>query len=175
MLFAGQAVVSILVPCRLYPSYRLHGDSIAGFRRLVSSRPGARGKFSDSFDREIRHARQDRAKIVANRDFESSAGFDDRDDGCHARSSFLASDVYPVVASKRDRAHRVLSQVVTQFQLGMFQETGQPRPKRQCIVASLSHNALWQCAGAYCLDLGLDLLEQRLGLLQPQKLTVLLA
>lgn len=54
-----------------YPSYRLHGDSIAGFRRLVSSRPGARGKFSDSFDREIRQARQDRAKILANWDFES--------------------------------------------------------------------------------------------------------
>jgi hypothetical protein len=159
----------------MYPSYRLHGDSIAGFRRLVSSYPGARGKFSDSFDREIRLARQDRAKIVANRDFEPSAGFDDRDDGFNARSSFLASDVDPVAASKRDGAHRVLSEVVTQFQLAMFHETGEPRPKRQCIVASLRQNALWQCAGACGLDLGLDLLEQRLGLLQPQKLTVLLA
>jgi len=50
-----------------------------------------------------------------------------------------------ITASKRDRTHRVLSQVVTQFQLGMFHETGEPRPKRQCIVASLSQNALWQC------------------------------
>ena len=57
----------------------------------------------------------------------------------------------------------------------MFHGASEPRPKRQCIVASLSQNALWQCAGACCLDLGLDLLEERLGLPQPQKLTVLLA
>ena len=38
-------------------------------------------------------------RIEVRRDFESSAGFDDRDDGCDARASFLASDMYPVAAA----------------------------------------------------------------------------
>ena len=65
---------------------------------LLSCQPSVGSELGDPIDREVRQARQDRAKIVANRDFESSAGFDDRDDGCNTRSSFLASDVYPVAA-----------------------------------------------------------------------------
>ena len=41
---------------------RLHGDAVAEFQRLVSSRPGARGKFSNPIDWEVCQARQDRAK-----------------------------------------------------------------------------------------------------------------
>jgi hypothetical protein len=38
-------------------------------------------------------------KIVANRDFQSSGGFDYRDYRSNARSGFLASDAYPVAAA----------------------------------------------------------------------------
>src|SRR5262252_10576057 len=37
-----------------HPSSILHGDPVAGFRRLLSSCPGARGKFSNPIDRKIR-------------------------------------------------------------------------------------------------------------------------
>ena len=110
-------------------------------RRLISCKPSGGRELGDPIDWEVSQARQDRAKIVANRDFESSAGFDDRDDGCNARSSFLASDVYPVAASKRDRAHRVLSEVVTQFQTERhahriaFAES--PWPNRQSVARFL--------------------------------------
>jgi hypothetical protein len=100
------------------------GDTVAEFRRLVSNRPGAWGEFSDPIDWEASQTRQDRAKVDASRDLESPAGFDDRDDGCNAWAGFLAADMDPIPSSNGDRTHRVLGQVVTQLQLGMFQETG---------------------------------------------------
>jgi hypothetical protein len=93
-----------------------------GFGRSVSSQPSCRRELRDPIDREVGQAGQDRAKIVANRDFQSPAGFDDRDYSRDARSGLLASDVDPVTAAQGQRAHGVLSQVVTQLQLGMFQE-----------------------------------------------------
>jgi hypothetical protein len=47
---------------------------------LVSGQPSAGSELGDAIDREVSQARQGRAKIVANRDFWSSAGFDGRDD-----------------------------------------------------------------------------------------------
>ena len=41
----------------------------AGFRRLVSGQPSGGRELGDSIDREVCQAWQDRAKIVANRDF----------------------------------------------------------------------------------------------------------
>ena len=46
-----------------------HSDFIARFRRLVSGQPSGWRELCDSIDREVRQARQDRAKIVPNRDF----------------------------------------------------------------------------------------------------------
>jgi len=114
-------------------------------RRLISCKPSGGRELGDPIDWEVSQARQDRARIVANRDLKPPAGFDYRDNGCNARSGLLASDVDPVAASQGDRAHRVLSQVIGQLQFGIFQETSEPHPKRQRVVASLRQNALWQC------------------------------
>jgi hypothetical protein len=35
-------------------------------------------------------------------------------------------------------------------------------PKRQCVIAGFGQHALWQCARARQLDLGLNVIEQRL-------------
>jgi hypothetical protein len=50
-----------------------------------------------------------------------------------------------------------------------------PANLRQCIVAGFGQHALWQCARARRLDLGLDLFQQRFGLLQAQGMTILSA
>jgi hypothetical protein len=44
----------------------------------------------------------------------------------------------------------------------MLQKTGQPRPKCECVIAGFGQHALWQCARARRLDLGLNVIEQRL-------------
>ena len=53
----------------------------------------------------------------------------------------MTSDVYPISPAKSDRAHRVLGQVVAQFQLRIFQEATEPTPKRQRVVAGLGESA----------------------------------
>ena len=47
-----------------------------------------------------------------------------------------------------------------------FQETAQPCPKCQGVVARLGQDAFRQCVGACGLNLDFDLLKQRLGFLQ---------
>jgi hypothetical protein len=64
-------------------------------------------------------------------------------------NSLRAADVYPVPTG----AHGVLGQIVTQFQVGIFQETAQPCPKRQGVVARLGQNAFWQCIATSYLEL----------------------
>ena len=61
------------------------------------------------------------------------------------------------------RAHRVLGQVVAQFQLRIFQEATEPTPKRQRVIAGLGESALGQGTGPCCLDARVDFSEQRLA------------
>jgi len=51
----------------------------------------------------------------------------------------------PILAPKGDRTDRVLGAIVTQLQLGVFQEPGQPRPERERVITGFSQHALWQC------------------------------
>jgi hypothetical protein len=112
-----------------------------------------------------------RAQIVAHRNAEPPAGFDNRDDGCDAWAGFLAANVDPILTSKRDRTYRILGAIVTQLQFGILQEPGQPCPERQCVITGFSQHTLWQGARASCLDLGFDLSQKPLGLLQTQGVT----
>ena len=65
---------------------------------LGSSSPSAGCQFGDAADRQIGETRQDRAEIIADGDLQAAAGFDDGEDGCDARTGFLASEVDPVFA-----------------------------------------------------------------------------
>ncbi len=49
-----------------------------------------------AIDRKVGQSGQDRAKVAANRDFESSAGFGDREYRRDAGCCFLTADVYPI-------------------------------------------------------------------------------
>jgi hypothetical protein len=93
--------LTIIICCGLYPL------------SLGASHPTSQRELCDPIDGKVYQAWQDRAKILADRNFEPSAGFDNRDDGCDARPSLLAADVYPIAAPKSDRAHGVLGKIVT--------------------------------------------------------------
>jgi hypothetical protein len=66
---------------------------------LVSGQPNAGRELRDPILREVSQGRHDRARIVLNRDLESTAGFDYRDDGCNAWSGFFAAAGFRLVIS----------------------------------------------------------------------------
>src|SRR5258708_5553857 len=76
-------------------------DAVFFSRRswLGSSSPSAGCQFGDAADRQIGETRQDRAEIIADGDLQATAGFDDGEDGCDARTGFSASEVDPVFAT----------------------------------------------------------------------------
>ena len=65
----------------------------------------------------------------------------------------FTSDVYPMAPTKSDRAHRVLGQVVGEFQLRIVQEVAEPAPKPQRVIAGIGESAFGQGAGNGRLDL----------------------
>src|ERR1039458_2803815 len=75
-----------------------------------------------------------------------------------------------IISTKSYRAHRVLRQVVAQFQLGIFQEARELPPERECVVRRLAQRAGRQGCVAGCLDLRADYLQQWLGPLLPQRM-----
>jgi hypothetical protein len=76
-----------------FESIRLTNSNCAVGPSASFERPGARGEFSDSIDREICQSWQDRAKIVSNRNLESSGS----DPGSPATGPGIATRVaFPV-------------------------------------------------------------------------------
>src|ERR1017187_5214325 len=75
-----------------------------------------------------------------------------------------------IIPTKSHRAHRVLRQVVAQFQLGILQEARELPPERECVVRRLAQGAGRQGSVAGCLDLHADYLQQWLGPLQTQRM-----
>jgi hypothetical protein len=61
--------VPLLLGARLTNTRLMAVGYSMGFGRLVSSQPSCRRELGDPIDREVGQARQDRAKIVADRDF----------------------------------------------------------------------------------------------------------
>jgi hypothetical protein len=103
--------------------------SALGFSRFIGVTVSPySNEFSDAIDREIGQAWEHRAEVVAERWAQAATSFDDRNDGGYSWSSLFTSDVYPTSVAKSYRAHRVLSQVVAQFQLRIFQEATEPTP-----------------------------------------------
>src|SRR5260221_3322940 len=54
-------------------------------------RPKRGCQFSNPTDQKVGQTRQDSSEIIADRDLQATAGFDDGEDGCDARSGFLAT------------------------------------------------------------------------------------
>lgn len=72
--------------------------AVAGLRLLDPGCPSAGREFSDSIDRKVGQAREDRDEVVAERQAQAATSFDDRNDGGDSWSSLFTSDVYPISA-----------------------------------------------------------------------------
>src|SRR3984885_15310808 len=96
--------------------------------RSVSGDPCCGSELGDALDGGVGEAGKDVGEVVAHRNLEPSTAFDNREDRRHARSSLFAADVVPVLSARCNWTHRVLSQVIAQFQFQMFQEDVQPLP-----------------------------------------------
>ena len=94
-----------------------------------------------AMDRGFGETGEDGGQIFAHGEVTPSAGFDDREDGGDFGSGLLAADVDPVFAAERHRAHGVFGQVVAELKFRVFQEAGEFRPKRQCVVRGFGQGA----------------------------------
>ena len=72
-------------------------------------------------DREIGKPGENRGKVIAHRDLQPTAAFHDRENRRNLRSRLWAADVQPI-PTESCGTHRVLRQVIAQFQFGIFQE-----------------------------------------------------
>src|ERR1039458_10174314 len=104
--------------------------------------PSGWGEIGDALDGHMGESRQDSSEIVADRDLEPSAAFDDGEDRRHARSGLLAADMDPVAATSRYCAHGVFGEVVAQLQLRIVEEARQLLPQRERVAAGFSCRAL---------------------------------
>ena len=86
-------------------------------RRLeVAEGLGGGGELGESLYGGVGEAEWDSGQVVAHRDVDAAAGFDDGKDGGDFGSGLLAADVDPVFSSQRDRAHGVFGEVVAQLE-----------------------------------------------------------
>jgi Mu transposase, C-terminal domain/Integrase core domain len=111
--------------------------------RYWASRAAVLGEQCGLADWAVSQPRQDRTQIVANRDVQPAAAFNDRHDCCNSRPRLLAADVDPV-PSKCHGPYRVFSQAIVQLQLWIVQETGKSAPERLGVIAALGQGAAWQ-------------------------------
>lgn len=64
--------------------------------------PGGRRDFRDTLKRRVCQSWEDAGEVVAHRDFESAAAFNDGEDCCDARPGLFAADMDPVGSAQGD-------------------------------------------------------------------------
>src|SRR5579864_3297181 len=104
----------------------------------MSGGPGRRGKFWDALNRCVCEPGEDFGEVVAHRDFESAAAFNDGEDCCDARTGLFTPDVNPVGPTEGNGTHRILGDIGAQLQFWIIQKTCKPGPDRKRVAAGLA-------------------------------------
>jgi hypothetical protein len=73
-------------------------------------------------DGAIGQSRQDFGQILADRDIEPPATLHDREDGGDLRPGLLATEVQPVLPTKSNGPHGVLSEVIGELEFRVLEE-----------------------------------------------------
>ena len=127
----------------------------------MSGSPGGRSKFCGALQGRVCKSWKDVGEVITDRDIEPAAAFNNGEDRCDAWPCIFAADMDPVGAAQGDGAHRILGEIVAQFQFWIFEEACQSRPDRQRVAGSLARGALGQHRLAHRQDVTADLVEQR--------------
>ena len=87
---------------------------------------------------------QDVGQVIAHRDLEPTAAFDNGEDRSHSWPCLFASDMDPIHSTRGYRAHGVFGDVGAQLQSRIFEEVRQLLPQRERIAAGLACRTLRQ-------------------------------
>ncbi len=77
----------------------------------MSGDPPSGSKVWEAPDREIGKPGENRGKVIAHRDLQPTAAFDDRENRRNLRSRLWAADVQPILSTQCHGTHGVLRQV----------------------------------------------------------------
>ena len=106
-------------------------------------RPSGRGDVWDAVNGSVCEAGQDVGEVVAERDFEASTGFHNREDGSYPRPGLLASDMDPVGAANVLSAR---GQTTGSPTSAVFEEKlGSVRVQRNKVPAGTTTSFSWSC------------------------------
>src|SRR3954454_20063696 len=122
-------------------------------------------------NREVCKTGQHGYTVLAHRTPQATSAFTHGKDGSNLRTSLLAADMDPVLASDNDRTHRVFCHIVAQLDYRVFQEPHQFVPKRQRVTERLAQCTRWQNRGFDSFDLNPEQIDNRTRTLLPQRMT----
>jgi hypothetical protein len=100
---------------------------------LLPPRLGQEG--GNVVDRPGGKLRQDVAEVFAQVDLEAFAGLHEREDGCDFWTSFLASDMQPVLATNGQATHGILAEVLIDLDATILEVDLQARPLVEGVLA----------------------------------------
>src|ERR1700677_2905807 len=100
----------------------------------MSGSPGARRKFWGALEWRVRKPWKDVGEVITDRDVEPAAAFNNGEDGSDAWAGVFAADMDPVGAAQGDGTHRILGDIVAQFQFWIVEEACKPGPDRQRVA-----------------------------------------
>src|ERR1700741_1322044 len=138
----------------------------------MSRSPGGGGKFCGALDWRVCKSWKDVGEVITDRDVEPAAAFNDGKDCRDAWAGVFTADMDPVRAAQGDGAHRILGEIVAQFQFWIVEEAYKSRPDRQRVAGSLTRSGLGQHRLAHLQDVTADLVEQRRSYLLSQSMAV---
>ena len=89
----------------------------------MSCSPSGRGKFCGALEWCVCKSWKDVGEVITDGDVEPAAAFNNGEDGCDAWAGVLAADMDPVGSAQGDGTHRVLGEIVAQFQFWIVEES----------------------------------------------------
>ena len=153
-IMAGAALYGRLTPAKPQECKRQTKPTVDKCGCLCS--PGGRGKFWDALEWRVCKSWKDSGQVITDWEVEPAAAFNNGEDCCDAWAGVFAADMDPVGAAQGDGTHRILGEIVAQFQLRIVEEACQSRPDRKCVAASLARSALGQHRLAHGQDVSTD-------------------
>ena len=88
----------------------------------MSGSRGGRGKFCSALEWSVCKSWKDSGQVITDWYVEPAAAFNNGEDCCDAWAAFFAADMDPVGAAQGDGTHRILGEIVAQFQLRIVEE-----------------------------------------------------
>jgi len=124
----------------------------------MSGSPGGRSKFCGALEWCVSKSWKNSGQVITDWDVEPAAAFNRGEDSRDAWAGVFAADMDPVGAAQGNGAHRILGEIVAQFQLWIVEEACQSRPDSQGVAGGLARwpiatlLVLWPSLGGHWVE-----------------------